>query len=293
MWLGCCANTVRPSGSSTTQAADLANFLPHSKLCSVIFTTTESNTAKALAPQNITALHELTLDTALRMLQNRLTTPLLNAEQQEAMHLLRELSYLPLAVAQAAAHINNSSMTVQQYQAQLDQHKEAALKYGDDSSEGELREFNLRKTVAATLSLFMSQTRHSNAVAVDYLFVAACVDRKDISLRHPAKPTPRLCLCAGLPRAGEIECFDIIRYTWYQSPALSIHLNTPSHRCPLSSLSSFIVVLFHRCPPTIGNLVLLNGIVVDVIPRRYSTIHLLVTLLRLGGLSNRVSLSLI
>ncbi|KAF1968774.1 kinesin light chain [Bimuria novae-zelandiae CBS 107.79] len=183
--------TRRPSGSSTTQAADLADFLPHSKLCSVIFTTTESNTAEALAPQNVTALHELTPDTALRMLQNRLTTPLSNAEQQEAMRLLEELLYLPLAIAQAAAHMNASSMTVQQYQAQLDQHKEAALKYSDYSSEGEQRIPGLRKTVAATLSLSMSQVRHSNAVAADYLFVAACVDRKDISLDLLDAASPR------------------------------------------------------------------------------------------------------
>ncbi|KAF1359506.1 HET-domain-containing protein [Lizonia empirigonia] len=170
------------SGLSTTQAADLADFLPHSKLCSVILTTTENDTAEALALQNVTALHELAPDTALRMLQNRLTTPPSNAEQQVAMHLLEELSYLPLAIVQAAAHMNASSLTVQQYQAQLDQHKEAALEHSGDLSEGEQRESGLRKTVAATLSLSMSQVRHSNAVAADYLLVAACVDRKDISL---------------------------------------------------------------------------------------------------------------
>jgi hypothetical protein len=93
------------------------------------------------------------------MLQNRLTTPLSNAEQQEAMHLLRELSYLPLAVVQAAACMNASGMSVQQYQAQLDQHKEAALKYSDDSCEGEQWESGLRKTVAATLSLSLSQAK--------------------------------------------------------------------------------------------------------------------------------------
>jgi tetratricopeptide (TPR) repeat protein len=183
--------TLRPSGSSTTQAADLADFLPHSKLCSVIFTTTESYTAGTLAPQNVTALHELTPDAALRMLQTRLTTPLSNAEQQEAMHLLRELSYLPLAIAQAAACVNASSMTVQQYQAQLHEHKEAALKYSGDSSESEQRESGLRKTVAATLSLSMSQVRHSNAVAADYLLVAACVDRKDILLDLLEAASPR------------------------------------------------------------------------------------------------------
>ncbi|EUC42056.1 hypothetical protein COCMIDRAFT_78577, partial [Bipolaris oryzae ATCC 44560] len=37
-----------------------------------------------------------TLDTALRMLQSRLTTPLSNAKQPAAIRLLRELSHLPL-----------------------------------------------------------------------------------------------------------------------------------------------------------------------------------------------------
>ncbi|USP76210.1 kinesin light chain 3 [Curvularia clavata] len=183
--------TLRPSGSSTTRAADLTDFLPDSKLCSVIFTTTKRDTAKTLAPQNVIALHELTPDTALRMLQTRLTTPLSNAEQQEAMHLLRELSYLPLAVVQAAACINASSITVQQYQVQLDKHKEAALEYSNSSSKSELQEANLRKTIAVTLSISISQVRHINAVAVDYLFITACVDRKDVSLDLLEAASPR------------------------------------------------------------------------------------------------------
>jgi MoxR-like ATPase len=173
---------LRPSGLSTREAGDLADFLPLSKLCSVIFTTTESDTARALVPQNFIALHELTPDTALRMLRNRLTTPLSDAEQEDAMHLLSELSHLPLAVVQAAACMNASHMTTQQYRAQLAEHKEAALEFSDDPSEGELRESGLKTTVAATLSLSMSQVYQSNAVAANYLFLAACVDQTDISL---------------------------------------------------------------------------------------------------------------
>jgi hypothetical protein len=60
--------TLQSGGSSTTEAADLADCLPQSKLCSVIFTTTNNNTAQALASQNIIVLRELTLDTALKML---------------------------------------------------------------------------------------------------------------------------------------------------------------------------------------------------------------------------------
>ncbi|KAH7379370.1 kinesin light chain [Phaeosphaeria sp. MPI-PUGE-AT-0046c] len=187
------STTLQPRGSSTIQGVDLANFMPHSRLCSVIFTTTEDKIAEALAPQNVTALHALTPDTALRMLQSRLTKPLSNIEQQEAMHLSEELSYLPLAIAQAAAHMNAISITVQQYRAQLHEHKEAALKYSDDSAEGEHLESSLRNTVAATLSLSISQVRHINAVATDYLFIAACVDRKDISLDLLEAASPQTC----------------------------------------------------------------------------------------------------
>jgi hypothetical protein len=175
--------TVRSSGSSSTsKAVDLSAVLPHSKLCSVIFTTTESEIAEALAPGNVTALQELTPDAALRMLQNRLTSPLSSAAQQKAVYLLRELSYLPLAVMQTAACINASKMTVQQYQAQLDKYKRAAFEYNDDPSKGELRESGSKDIIAATLSLSMRQVQRSNAVAADYLFLAACVDRKDILL---------------------------------------------------------------------------------------------------------------
>jgi hypothetical protein len=215
--------TLLPSSSSTTQAADLANFLPHSKLCSVIFTTTESNIAKALAPQNIITLHKLTPDTALRMLQNRLITPLSNAKQQDAIHLLRELLYLPLAIVQAAACINASSITVQQYQAQLAEHKEAALKYSNNLSKGKQQEFSLRNTVATTLSLSISQVRYSNAVAADYLFLAACVDQKDILLNLLKAASPqtredaikildRYALITRRPAESALNVYRLVHY---------------------------------------------------------------------------------
>ncbi|KAF5848294.1 hypothetical protein GGP41_005682 [Bipolaris sorokiniana] len=163
--------TLRPSASSTTEPGELVECLPKSRLCSAIFTTTNSDTARALAPQNVIALRELTQDIALRMLQSRLVTPLSNTEQQEAKHLLRELLYLPLAIVQAAACINASGMTVQEYQSQQDEHKELALKYSSDTSTG--------------------QISRNNAFAVDCLFLAACVDRKDIPLELLETASPQ------------------------------------------------------------------------------------------------------
>jgi hypothetical protein len=170
--------TLPPSRSFTTGATDLTDCLPRSKLCSVIFTTTNSNTAQALASQNVIALQELTPDTALKMLQTRLARPLANTEQQEAKHLLRKLLYLPLAIAQAAACMNTSGTTVQKYGTQLDEQEELALECSSDSSEGMLRGSSVADPAAATLFFSISYVRYNNALAADYLFLAACVDRK-------------------------------------------------------------------------------------------------------------------
>jgi tetratricopeptide (TPR) repeat protein len=174
--------TLRSGGSSTTEPVDLADCLPQSKLCSIIFTTTNSDTAQTLALQNIIALQELTLDATLRMLQVCLSRPLANTEQQEAEHLLRELSYLPLAVMQAAACIKASGMTVQQYRSRLDDYKEHAIEHSSDLFEGRLQGSGGKDPVAAALFLSIDYISRDNAFATDYLFLAACVDRKDISL---------------------------------------------------------------------------------------------------------------
>jgi tetratricopeptide (TPR) repeat protein len=174
--------TLRSGGSSTTEVADLADCLPQSKLCSIIFTTTNSDTAQVLASQNIIALRELTLDAALRMLQVCLERPLANNEQQEAEHLLRELSYLPLAVMQAAACMKASSMTAQEYRSRLYDHKELAIDHGGDSSGGRIQDSGVKDPVAAALLLSIDEISRDNVFAADCLFFAACVDRKDISL---------------------------------------------------------------------------------------------------------------
>ncbi|CAN9172419.1 unnamed protein product [Alternaria alternata] len=174
--------TLQSGGSSTTEAADLADCLPQSERCSVIFTTTNTNTAQALASQNIIALQELALDAALRMLQVRLERPLAKTEQQEAEHVLKALSYLPLAVMQAAACIKASGMTVREYRSRLDEHIGFITELSGDSSENKLQNPSVKDPVAASLYLSIDQISCDNAFAADSLFLAACVDRKDISL---------------------------------------------------------------------------------------------------------------
>ncbi|OCK73957.1 kinesin light chain 3 [Lepidopterella palustris CBS 459.81] len=179
------------SGVSTAQAANLINYLPQSELCSIIFTTTNSDIAKRLASENIVELGEMAPDTAQRMLENYLDTSVSRSEQQEARLLLQELSYLPLAIVQAAAYINTRNITLQNYRSQLVRQKEEALEHSNEMSANKLHEYGTKCPVATTLLISMDQIRSNDSLAADYLFLAACVDRKDIPVDLLEASSPR------------------------------------------------------------------------------------------------------
>jgi hypothetical protein len=179
------------SASSVPRAADLINDLPRSALCSIVFTTTNSNAAERLAPQSIVQLYELMPETAQRMLENYWRALVSRSEQQEAKLLLQELSYLPLAIVQAAAYMNNTETTPRQYRSQIRGWKLDALEHNDMVTEDKPRGYSTKNPVAATLIISMDQIRRLNALAADYLYLAACVDSKDISFDLLQASSPR------------------------------------------------------------------------------------------------------
>ncbi|KAH7060961.1 kinesin light chain 3 [Paraphoma chrysanthemicola] len=172
--------TLGSSRLPTARAASLIDYLPQSELCSIVFTTTSIDTARRLASHDIVELGEMTPDTAQRMLENYLNAPV--ARNEEAKLLLQELSHLPLAIVQAAAYINARNVTLQNYRSQLTRQKQEALERDSELSEDKLQEYSRRSPVTTTLLISMDQIRHSDALAADYLFLVACVDRKDIPL---------------------------------------------------------------------------------------------------------------
>lgn len=168
-------------GSSTTEATALTDFLPRSKTCSVILTTTHRDLIRTLYPQNIIVLQSLSPDVAMSMLQSQMARPLSGAQYQEAQSLVRELSCLPLAIVQAAACLNVTGTTLQEYRAGLSAHKERTPEHDNDLSE-DLRGSGVEDPVAATLSVSLEQISPQNVSATDFLFLAACVHRRDVLL---------------------------------------------------------------------------------------------------------------
>lgn len=116
-WLLICDNandgSLGPPTSSTPRSTNLLDYLlPQSELESIVFTRTNSNRVKQLAMPNTIELQVMTPNVAQTMLENYLTTPVPISERQEMMLSLKELSYLPLAIVQAAAYINIRNITL-------------------------------------------------------------------------------------------------------------------------------------------------------------------------------------
>ncbi len=170
------------AGPFTPQSSSLINHLPQSELGSVIFTTTNSDVAQSLALQNIVELHEMAPDTAHEMFENYLSVPVPMNKKQEMKLLLEKLAYLPLAIAQAAAYINNNEITVKNYLSLLNTQNVDELQDNSNLSDDKLRNSCIPTPVIMTLLVSLHQIRHNNSLAADFLFLMACIDRKDILL---------------------------------------------------------------------------------------------------------------
>jgi tetratricopeptide (TPR) repeat protein len=162
------------AGPSTAGAINLNDYLPQSELGSIIFTTTNRDTAKILATQTIMLQG---------MLENHLINPILVSEREEMKLLVKELSYLPLAIVQAAAYTNIGNITLKDYRSQLvKQKEEEGFKLRSALSEGKPKDYDTTSPVNTTLLISLDQIRQNHSLAADYLFLTACLDRKDIPL---------------------------------------------------------------------------------------------------------------
>ncbi|KAF2731442.1 HET-domain-containing protein, partial [Polyplosphaeria fusca] len=172
-------------------SAHLSDYVPQSEQCATLYTTTNSDTAKKLATPNVLQLREMTPSMALRVLENHVEASLTATEQQEARLLLRELSYLPLAIVQAAAYINTRNITPREYRSLVARQKEAVPERDSELPKDGLPEHDMTGPIATTLLISLNQIRGDSQLAADYLFLAACMDRKDIPLDLLPASSPR------------------------------------------------------------------------------------------------------
>jgi putative hemolysin len=179
----------------------LIDYLPRSEQGCIVFTTRDRKTAIKLAHQNVVEVPEMNEDVAIQLLQKCLITPDLINNRPDTTALLKELTYLPLAIIQAAAYINENRIAFVDYLSLLADQEEAVIDLLSEEFEDDGRYNDIKNPVATTWLISFEQIRHRDPLAAEYLSFMACIDPKDI---------PQSLLPAGASRKKEIDAIGTL-----------------------------------------------------------------------------------
>lgn len=166
----------RDSGTST-----LRSYLPSTKHGSVLITTRTRQVAVTLAGKELVNLAEPSAEVASGMFVGLLEDQTLAGDHLTISTLLEKLTFLPLAITQAASFINMTQISAKSYLNLLDQPKEKEVvkllskDFGDPS-----RYSNAKNPVASTWLISFKNIRKNYPLAADVLSSMACYHEKNI-----------------------------------------------------------------------------------------------------------------
>jgi hypothetical protein len=197
----------------------LKDYLPRSKQGCIVFTTRDKKTAVKLVGQNFIEVPEMDENGAMELLQKSLACPTPLADQRDAKALLAELTYLPLAIVQAAAYMNENSIAPADYLSLFNEQEEDVIELLSEEFEDDWRYKSVKNPVATTWLISFEQIRARDPLAAEYLSFMACIDRKDI---------PQSLLPVGGSRKLEMEAIGTLR-------AHSFVINADRQQCSTST----------------------------------------------------------
>jgi tetratricopeptide (TPR) repeat protein len=198
LWM---ASSDLGSGSET-KTGGWKKFLPKSKQGCVLFTTRDKKAAVKLAGRDTIQVSELDEESAVQLLQKSLVESTESGDGVDAKRLVKELTYLPLAIVQAAAYINENTITIQDYLSLLNEQEEDVIELLSEDFEDDWRYQAIRNPVAKTWLISFDRIRNRNRLAADYLSFMACIDRTDI---------PQSLLPVGKTRKVEFEAMGVLQ----------------------------------------------------------------------------------
>jgi tetratricopeptide (TPR) repeat protein len=210
------ADDVEVGLGSSDDPGGLSQYLPESESGVVLYTTRSPDVASRASDE--VELHEMSEQEARTMLEKSLKRKGLMGNEARVKELLDELTYLPLAIAQAAAYLDRNRLSVTDYLT--------LLRGAEDDMVGAMsREFHdstrypgSQNAVATTWLVSFDQIRRTDETAAELLSFISQIEPKAI----PRSILPRLeseekmvhaigtlCGYAFLGRREESDLFDM------------------------------------------------------------------------------------
>ncbi|GIJ83106.1 hypothetical protein Asppvi_001624 [Aspergillus pseudoviridinutans] len=175
--------------NSTTPV--LKDFLPHNNRGHIIFTTRNRKLAVKLASSDIIHVRELDQKSGVELLGKSLVQKSLLDDRKAVVALLEQLTFLPLAVAQAAAYINESGIRVSDYLLLLLEQEPNAVELLSEGFGNHGRYKDIQNPAATTWLVSFYQLQKIDQLAADYLALMACVDPRNIPQSFLPQPTSK------------------------------------------------------------------------------------------------------
>ena len=209
--------------SNTSSRAGLIDYLPQSSQGSIVFTTRSRKIAVDLAHQNIVEVSEMDEETCTQMLAKSLADLSILRNHQDTADLVKQLTFLPLAISQAAAYINKNRIAFADYLLLLKKHEESAIEILSEDFQDEARYQDVKNPVAATWLISFNQIRQHDPLAAEYLSIMSCIDPKAIpqSFLPPAKSRK-----AEVDAIGTLDAYSFVNR---QSAGQSLDLHRLVH----------------------------------------------------------------
>jgi tetratricopeptide (TPR) repeat protein len=158
----------------------LKNCLPQSQQGRILFTTRNRILAVKLASPHVLPVAEPDEVTGLKILENSLIDGELLINDNTSIQLLNKLTFLPLAIAQAAAYISENAIKISQYVELLEEQESRVIDLLSEDFEDEGRYETTQNPVATTWWISFQHIQQHNQLAADYLSFMACIDPRDI-----------------------------------------------------------------------------------------------------------------
>jgi len=204
-----------------TAPSGMIQYLPERGNGVILYTTRSNEVAVSMArSDNVVELGEMDSQEAHKFLMKSLGHTTLLCDEISTNKLLEKLTYLPLAITQAATYLRINKMPLADYLELLDTTEADAIGLMSEDFRDDTRYRGSQNTIATTWLVSFEQIRSTKPVVAELLSFLSCIEAKGIpqsllpqlgSAQQLASAIGTLCAYSFLVRRGTSRVFDMHR----------------------------------------------------------------------------------
>ncbi|KAL4860414.1 hypothetical protein BDV12DRAFT_191719 [Aspergillus spectabilis] len=161
-------------------APPLKDIIPWSENGHVLFTSRNRQLALKLAGLNVVSVPDVDQKTGEEIFRKLLMQKDLLQDAHVTNALLERLAFLPLAISQAAAYINQNDISLARYMSLLGEQEASTIELLGKEFEDDGRYAEIQNPVATTWLVSFTQIHRVDEIASNYLSFMACINPRDI-----------------------------------------------------------------------------------------------------------------